>query len=530
MEKGKGVLWFLYVCVLGLGFSRTTASLTRMMGLSVSAYFLLTAALIIAVLLLFYLPGKLLAGKTRAATKKNAGRCEPKTQGREPFGTSYRIGLPGWLSGALLLGALVCVRLFLAPNSGSTAGWPGFERAASALWQDGFRFFLNDLYVRTLSVLIHIFGENSSVFFGNLILQMLGSLFLYFGVYMLAGGICACTALLSVICLPVFHNSTYMAEPQSLLYFFFGMVLWICALCIRTIERKADAGKLLTLPGFVAGLFCGAACGVHLLYCSLFLLFPAHALRYRKKVGFMRFLAVFFLTAAGSFFLILYLDHVWNGQGLELVWMRWLKEGISREHDAILHSPTLVDLWLTVPVYLLAFLAVFGVLEQERAEGSIAWILPFLTVMGAELIGGAPLQEQGIRFVLLGVMAGYGIRQTICAPGGNLAVAGDEEAGRWKVEVGEQMELEFVDESGNDLAEGMEKKAAAQNEQVGRGVSEKQENTVEVQRPAPGTWLDNPLPVPKRHVKKEMSYGFEPEPDQMFFDIPVSDLDDFDIE
>lgn len=47
--------------------------------------------------------------------------------------------------------------------------------------------------------------------------------------------------------------------------------------------------------------------------------------------------------------------------------------------------------------------------------------------------------------------------------------------------------------------------------------------------PNPGEWLDNPLPVPRRHEKKEMSYGFEPAPDQMFFDISVSEQDDFDI-
>lgn len=45
----------------------------------------------------------------------------------------------------------------------------------------------------------------------------------------------------------------------------------------------------------------------------------------------------------------------------------------------------------------------------------------------------------------------------------------------------------------------------------------------------PGEWLDNPLPVPKRHVKKELDYGFEPSPEQMCYDIAVSDEDDFDI-
>ena len=30
-------------------------------------------------------------------------------------------------------------------------------------------------------------------------------------------------------------------------------------------------------------------------------------------------------------------------------------------------------------------------------------------------------------------------------------------------------------------------------------------------KPAPGEYLDNPLPVPKRHVRKEMNYAFEPQ-------------------
>ena len=51
----------------------------------------------------------------------------------------------------------------------------------------------------------------------------------------------------------------------------------------------------------------------------------------------------------------------------------------------------------------------------------------------------------------------------------------------------------------------------------------------EVSAPAPGEYLDNPLPVPKRHRKREMDYGFEPRQDQMYYEIPVADNDDFDL-
>lgn len=526
MEKGKGVLWFLYVCVLGLGFSRTTASLTRMMGLSVSAYFLLTAALIIAVLLLFYLPGKLLAGKFKSGTKKNAKPCRPAEQSRQPYTISHRMGPGIWLLGALLLGALVCVRLFLVPGIPNAAGQPDFERAVAGQVSSG--FFLNDLYIQVLSALIPFFADNSPFFIGNLIFQVLGSLFLYAGIYMLAGRICACTALLCVICLPVFHNSTYMAEPQSLLFLFYGIVLWSCAICFAFVDKKNGGKRLPAWPGLIAGGICGAAGSVHLLLCSLLFIFPASMLNHRKKAGSGRNFIVFFLAAACSFFLILYLNGLAGGQGLSAAGMRWLTEGISREYDAILHSPSLTDWWMTIPVYLFAFLSVFGVLEQEQTTGSV-WIFPFLTVMTAEIIGKAPLQEQGIRFVLLGIMAGHGILQTVSVPGARKQMADGSMLEDWPAEGRKQVQPELADIFERDL-EGGEDEMAEQNERMDEMSKQEAAKGQKALEPAPGTWLDNPLPVPKRHVKREMGYGFEPDPDQMFFDIPVSDLDDFDIE
>lgn len=466
MGKGRGFFWFVYVCVLGLGFSRTTASLTRMMGLSVSAYFLLTASLIIAVLLFIYLPGKLLAGKFKSGMRLNTGH-DPISQGMLRHRDTNRITLRGCAFLALLLGMLVCVRLFLMPSAGSLAGY-------------------------------------NAVFVANLMFQVSGSFFLYFGILMLAGGVCAGTAMLSVICLPVYHNSVYMAEPQSLLLCLFGFSLWICALCFRRIEKRSVGRALSALPGFFAGLVCGAVGSVHLLLCSLFLLFGSMLLRFRKKTGFLRLFSVFLLTFACSFFLILYLIGLWKGQGFLGILQQWAAVGLSREYDAILHSPSLLDWWLTIPVYLLAFLSVFGVLDQKGDVGT-EWIMPLVFVVLAELLGDAPLQEQGIRFVLLGVMAGYGILQTI-----SVSVTDEEQSG-----------IEVEENEGEEMAEREELKKNKPVDSEGM----KQEK----QKPRPGTWLDNPLPVPKRHVKKELEYGFEPSPDQMFFDIPVSDQDDFDI-
>lgn len=42
-------------------------------------------------------------------------------------------------------------------------------------------------------------------------------------------------------------------------------------------------------------------------------------------------------------------------------------------------------------------------------------------------------------------------------------------------------------------------------------------------------YIQNPLPVPKRHSPREMSYDYEVKPDQMHYDIEIHAADDFDI-
>ena len=113
------------------------------------------------------------------------------------------------------------------------------------------------------------------------------------------------------------------------------------------------------------------------------------------------------------------------------------------------------------------------------------WILPFLALFAMEETAGIGLQGQALRFLALSAMAGAAVTGIF---------AYKEPAAIGVIMKRNQTALE---------------NAGAQ--------------------PAPGEYLDNPLPVPKRHVRKEMNYGFEPAPEQMYYEIPVADNDDFDV-
>lgn len=52
---------------------------------------------------------------------------------------------------------------------------------------------------------------------------------------------------------------------------------------------------------------------------------------------------------------------------------------------------------------------------------------------------------------------------------------------------------------------------------------------LETIKPEKPRFIENPLPVPKKHVKKTIDYAFEPSEDKMDYDIAIDDNDDFDI-
>ena len=52
-------------------------------------------------------------------------------------------------------------------------------------------------------------------------------------------------------------------------------------------------------------------------------------------------------------------------------------------------------------------------------------------------------------------------------------------------------------------------------------------NSVEMKESAP-RFIENPLPLPKKHEKREMGYQYEIAEDKMNFDVEIKENDDFD--
>lgn len=488
MEKKSQIIWFFYACILCLCFSRTTAALTRMMNLPMQAYFILTAAVIAAALLAVYLPGKLIAGRLQLDIAALTQRG--------------KMSVTDWSLVLLLSGVLVCSRLFFVPAGIVTEGQVCFDLALSPEGGHLSGLFSGNVYIWLLHLGLGLFERVYAVFWCNLILQMAGCFFLYIGVHRLTGTVCAVTSVLSVICLPPFFNSTFTAEPQSLLLTAAGLLMLVCASCLDWI--LLHPGNRYKMPVVCAtGVLCGIFAFFDIRLCSFILLFVSGflILRKKKKSGNV-LLAEYGCAALFGFFIMILLSVFMTGQHQDLshsvsaLMGTWYASLAGGNYTALLHSPTMTEYWITIPVYLLAFFALFSASEKGLSKGAV-WILPLSFLVLTEFVSNVVLQEQGLRFLFFGILAGYGILSMLYA------------------EPKEEPEIQETEES----LKGEEEAAPVYN------VLKKTEE----ERPGPGEYLENPLPVPKRHVKKEMDYAFEPTPEQMYFEVPVADNDDFDV-
>lgn len=510
MEKKNQYIWFFYACAVLFGFSKTTATLTHMMGLPVQAYLLLTAALIFAVLLLVYLPVKLLAGKRGWLL----GEWEYER----------KMTLKKWVLLMLLLEVLLCVRLYGTPAGISVDDHFCYQEALKLTERPRAGFGMGELYILFLHFCIRVFGGTYAAFWGNMILQALGAAFLFLTVQGLTGTVAACCGVLSVACIPAFHHTTYGAEPQSMVFCMYALILFLGSLCLKLLRnRKGKAGIRLLRLASAAGGFAAAAdlsfAGAWLM-TGAGLVFVLKSAKKKRKA-----LPAFVFWGILGFSLFFFLEYLAEPEGgtllqeLSLFWSRWSSPAEGRIYDALLHSPTLADYWAVIPLYLFSFLALFGK-EREVLSSGAVWILPMICALGIDVLGQAPYQEQGIFFALLGIAAGTGLTQMISSQDISEETAADKLL---------EDEFEFVAEDEEESQEVPAKQLIDAETQTQSAVCGGIAMKEEIQKPKPGEYLDNPLPVPKRHVKREMDYGFEPDPDQMFFEIPVSDEDDFDL-
>ena len=154
------------------------------------------------------------------------------------------------------------------------------------------------------------------------------------------------------------------------------------------------------------------------------------------------------------------------------------------------------ELFYFLPLLFFAFFYVFGFFEQKGNLG-IIWIIPFVFLLVSDLLFGTSMEKQTITLLFWGVFAGMGVHSMCCF--------NEEKKKKQKVNAADMIPQEHVRQ-------------------------EEAAETVPLPVPQPGEPIPNPLPGPKKHVPREMDYAFEPDEQEMCFDIEnLDEKDDFDL-
>lgn len=378
---------------------------------------------------------------------------------------------------------------------------------------------LSDLFVRCLRVAFSFLGNSMmAAMLFQIFLQLLAMLFSYFAVRKAAGRFAACTVLLLLAFSDAFIRKMYVIDPECML-----LTVLLAGLCLVFGFVKASLagrGGLGSLPGAVflgafLGFLCYLECGMAILFLFLVGLFTGKmSADGRRK----RLVGSLFLVLAGSvagFFCAIGIDASFSGVRFYQGLMSWAAPYINVGTDAKVFSVSGIDsLFLAILLIPASFLA-FEFIRGGREQDFSLWLLPCILVSSVFLLDFSIVGVDGVALFFWSVMAALGLK--------NAVFGGQAETLREKIE-------EINAAAGPiPVAEAMAAVSNPAVEPVAVIAGPVAPGAVEEDSGKKPRFLENPLPLPKKHVKREMDYDYEVAEVDMHYQVEIADGDDFDL-
>lgn len=402
------------------------------------------------------------------------------------------------------------------------------------------------LYVSCLSLVLTFLGNKiaSAVLF-QVALQIAVLMLAYAVTRKLAGRIPACAALFYLACSAGCLEMLKNLGPECV-YFVLYMIEMLAA---AGYVKSYCANRLRRGPMVAGAVFTGVLIGIlgYLDLTAFTILTVMTAILTGKKkrpegvqadhspiVGCVAVITVI-LSCAVGFVAAAAVVSAGRGISFEREMENWaaLHIGNTRTFGFRPLYPYSMDMLLfTVLVVFAAFL-VFEFFRSGREQNYMLWIL--LCIIAAPtpfaVIGVQPFGL--LSMYIWGVLAGLGLQNCLLGGKARLMQSVIEEinqaAEEIGVTVGERKEEETAD-SGIAAAEETESAAteaepSENKEEAGQRAESEGEKQV---MPKP-RYLENPLPLPKKHVPRQMDYQYQVEERDMKFDLEIKEDDDFDL-
>ncbi|MDE7353025.1 MAG: hypothetical protein K2O06_08230 [Acetatifactor sp.] len=369
-------------------------------------------------------------------------------------------------------------------------------------------------YLQVLRLVLAFLGNKFSVGVGlQIFLHLTASLLLYFVLRKLAGKMAAIVVLAFCMCAPYMVESSLVLSPTMLFFLLFVLAAAVTVLC----------GQGRPVWYFFSGIMISIPVYLDVSGLLLLILAAGTAFSYEKKENSpgrkAGSLLLCFLGAAAGFAGCVLADSCLSGksfQGVAGAWYRLYEPGAFRLPVTGGESGALY--WEAL---ILAGLMAFGIfsfwINRQKERMSIYAAGMCLVILG--MCFGIFTEEMPgslLLYLLMTLLAGIGLGG--CFP----------EEGAWETpgieEVPDARKTPGIEEvSGTEEVTGIEKMSYVQDtgEDVSALETAGEEKKVQ--------FIDNPLPLPKKHQKRVLDYHLEDTGEGEEFDYFVDENDDFDI-
>ncbi len=459
----------------------------------------------------------------------------------------------------LLCAAAVGLRLYLMARYDGTVGGSEFYDMASVKAGGGVPWIAHGasrIYAWTLAIVLSFAGNKplAGVVL-QILLQVFGMFVFYYAVRLLTGRAEAFFGSALLAFAPEISRGIFTLSPEPLYFLLYMAILLLCGFSVKKGYEKdlSEANAQITEAGpagacskraagkgnrrkYGLSVLCGISIGLAG-YLDLFgwtmLLFAGSVSMRRKtedskrgvflRMPYLLCILAAFLAAAAFFGM----DAAAGGHSYRETLSAWLSHPLSGFSLRTGIGDIMgMDLFRVSPAKLLiCFCGAFGIVgfwfrktaEQDR------WILLFLILLSFRLTGLNSMGDSTFMMAVWGVLAGIGI----CSMGRQQAAA--HPAGMLSAESG----FAGMPSAGTEREKTVGQKDGTEAQTAAAGiVGEGEQGEKEV--PADGKpkvkLIENPLPLPKKHVRREMNYAKEIKSDEMEFDLSVQEEDDFDID
>lgn len=410
--------------------------------------------------------------------------------------------LPELLIAGLLFAVMTVMRLFYI-NSHEIQGTGFFElcRIQAGTQMPQLEYGVGDLYAKMLYLLFWLFGNHMLyAAYLQMALQMAALVFFYFALRNLWGFIPAIAAEAALLVFPEFLKSLTILNQENLLLFLLCVNLCLAAAVLsRTLRKQSTAGRY-ALVILVSGICAGLSAYLEKLYLAV----PAALLlalllmkRPKEAQGMQKRrlqLPVYLIGMGIGFGVCLLVKRQITGQQYAAVWAEYDRVQLSGE---VFLSGSVMNYASALLLFFVFVAAAAAIVIYSYCEK--AQILPEIKeeiqIQDIESFEKSETEEE-------------------------IKKAEIEKAEIKKAEI-KKSEIEKMEIKESEIK-------AVTGQENSRNVQEQlPQETAEEKKTV--KYIENPLPLPKRHVKKEMDYGFEPDCDLMKYDVMVEENDDFDL-